>query len=136
MLNGAFECYGLEDEYRRDKVAEETRIPGGEYRVAFRTYGRHHERYEKIFADIHIGMLEITGVPGFTDILIHRGNTEKDTAGCLLVGDEVNNNRVEPGLLSASTSAYRRFYTKVADALANGEEVTIEFKNIGEEVKA
>lgn len=32
---------------------------------------------------------EVTGVPGRKDILIHNGNTENDTEGCILVGDSM-----------------------------------------------
>ena len=81
-----FVCFGLEDEYRADKVAGETRIPAGQYSVSLRTHGGFHDRYSERFADIHRGMLEVADVPGFSDILIHVGNTDEDTSGCLLVG--------------------------------------------------
>ena len=32
-IDGQFVCFGLEDEYREDKVANETRIPAGRYRI-------------------------------------------------------------------------------------------------------
>lgn len=136
LVNDVFECYSLEDERRDVKIAGETRIPGGTYKIVFRGYGKHHERYAEQFPDIHLGMLEIVGVPGFTDVLIHKGNTEQHTDGCLLVGDGANNNTLEPAFVSPSTPAYRRLYVKISEALANAEEVHIVFKNIGEEVKA
>ena len=35
-VDGQFVCFGLEDEYRADKVPGETRIPAGTYRVTLR----------------------------------------------------------------------------------------------------
>lgn len=114
-VDGQFVCFGLEDEYRADKVANETRIPAGQYRVAVRTAGKHHQQYKLQFPDIHRGMLQVLDVPGFDYILIHCGNTQADTAGCLLVGTgAVTDN----GNMSISNSrlAYRKFYPMVIDA--------------------
>ena len=73
-------------------------------------------------------MLHIVDVPGFDYILIHCGNTDEHTAGCLLVGDTQNNNMVEEdGFIGRSTAAYKRIYPKIAKALEQGEEVTITY---------
>ena len=85
--NNKFLSYTLEDEYRNEKKAGETRIPKGEYKIQLRTVGGFHENYKKRFSSIHTGMLHIVDVPGFEYILIHCGNTDEHTAGCLLVGD-------------------------------------------------
>lgn len=118
FINGQFFCYGLEDEYRKSKVSGETRIPAGLYKVGVRSVGGMHNRYKKRFPDIHQGMLHIQDVPEFEYILIHCGNSEKDTAGCLLVGEK----RAAPGsmLLAQSVSAYRRLYVQVIDAAIMG----------------
>lgn len=125
MVDGNFVCFGLEDEYREEKVSEETRIPAGTYRVTLRTEGSHHSRYSTKFPDFHKGMLHIRDVPNFKWILIHIGNTDKDTAGCLLVGSQAI---TEPGDLKiiSSTAAYRRIYPMVVDAAAN-ETLSITF---------
>jgi len=123
-----FLCYTLEDEYRDNKVYSETRIPAGIYEIRFRTVGGFHAKYSKRFQDIHKGMLHIVDVPGFDYILVHCGNTDEHTAGCLLVGDTQNNNMVEEdGFIGRSTAAYKRIYPKIAKALERGEEVTIEY---------
>ena len=123
-----FLCYTLEDEYRDNKVYSETRIPAGIYEIRFRTVGGFHAKYSKRFQDIHKGMLHIVDVPGFDYILVHCGNTDEHTAGCLLVGDTQNNNMVEEdGFIGRSTAAYKRIYPKIAKALEQGEEVTIEY---------
>ena len=82
-----FLCYTLEDESREEKVYGETCIPEGEYTIQFRSEGGYHSKYSKRFADIHLGMLEVCDVPNFKYILIHCGNTDEDTAGCLVGGD-------------------------------------------------
>ncbi|WP_185235904.1 DUF5675 family protein [Teredinibacter franksiae] len=125
LIDGKFECFGLEDEYREEKVAGETRIPAGTYKIKLRTEGGYHGKYKRRFAEIHKGMLHIQDVPGFTYILIHCGNTDEDTAGCLLVGSQAI---TEPGDMKVLSSAvaYKRFYPKVIQA-ATAEELTITY---------
>lgn len=73
-------------------------------------------------------MLEVCDVPNFKYILIHCGNTDEDTAGCLLVGDTQENNNVKTnGFIGKSTQAYKRIYPPIAEALEQGEKVTINY---------
>ena len=123
-----FLAYTLEDEYRDSKKYGETRIPAGTYKIQFRTVGGFHAKYSTRFYGIHKGMLHVTNVPGFDFILIHCGNTDEHTAGCLLVGDTQNNNVVEEdGFIGRSTAAYKRIYSPIARALEQGKEVTITY---------
>ena len=124
-----FLCYTLEDESRDEKVHGETCIPEGEYRLRFRKVGGHNAKYSKRFADIHMGMLEVCDVPNFKYILIHCGNTDEDTAGCLLLGDSQENNNIkENGFIGRSTQAYFRVYPEIAKAVKE-EEVTIVYRD-------
>ena len=43
---------------------------------------------------MHKGMLWVRDVPGFEYILIHTGNTDEHTSGCLIVGDSQENNTI------------------------------------------
>jgi len=124
FIDGVLECFVIEDEYREHKVPKETRIPAGDYRIKVRTWGGFNARYTRKFPDFHQGMLELVNVPNFKDILIHIGNYESNTDGCLLVNAGV---RVDPGNITgqSSTDAYRRFYKKVIDAAIN-DDLTIE----------
>jgi hypothetical protein len=125
FIDGQFQCFGLEDEYRADKVAGETRIPAGEYPVRARTEGGFHNRYSDKFSAIHRGMLHIQDVPGFEWILIHVGNTDDHTAGCLLVGTGANS-RQDDMSIQSSVEAYKGFYLEVIDAAVD-DDLTIEF---------
>lgn len=115
-LDGERECFGLEDEERTVKVWGETRIPGGTYVVGVRKEGGFFNRYSARFGEWHKGMLHILDVPGFDYVLIHIGNDDDDTAGCLLVGKGIE--ELEDGnfRLINSTSAYKRLYRKVIGA--------------------
>ena len=126
-----FLCYTLEDEYRKEKAFGETRIPEGKYKLSLRTEGGFHGRYSKRFEDIHIGMLQVMDVENFEYILIHCGNTDEHTNGCLLLGDTQTNNVVSSnGFVGRSSQAYARVYPPIAKALINGEEVIINYKTI------
>ena len=85
FVNGLFECYTLEDQYQAVKVMHETCIPEGTYDIKFRTVGGFHEKYKKRYGADHYGMLHLQDVPNFTYILIHAGNTDEHTSGCLIV---------------------------------------------------
>ena len=126
-IDGKFECYGLEDEFRTTKVWGETRIPKGTYKIGLRKEGGHHSRYSNKFPSFHKGMLHVLDVPNFKYILIHIGNTDDDTAGCLLLGNYCNNNKLEAGRLTHSTLAYCAFYKKVLKALEDFQDVSIEY---------
>ena len=123
-----FLCYTLEDEYRKDKVAGETRIPAGTYRITLRTTGGFHGRYVKKYGDMHKGMLWVRDVPNFEYILIHTGNTDEHTAGCLLLGDSQQANfGSSNGMVGSSVNAYKRVYPAIAKALEEGESVSITY---------
>jgi hypothetical protein len=57
------------------KIPRQTAIPAGRYSVIL----SRSNRFQRVLP-------EILGVPGFTGIRIHAGNTVADTEGCLLVG--------------------------------------------------
>jgi hypothetical protein len=123
-----FLCFTLEDEHREEKVAGETRIPEGCYRIKLRTWGGFHQRYlERYGPRVHRGMLWLQDVPNFEHILIHSGNTEEHTAGCILLGDELKSNKgAERGFLGNSRRAYERVYMEVVDRIEEGQEVILE----------
>ena len=126
FINHQFASYTLEDEHREVKVPGETRIPAGVYEIGFMEADTPLTlRYRRRFDWFHYH-LHIKDVPNFTGIYIHIGNDEKDTAGCVTVQDNANNNQVEPGFNGRSTPAFKRIYLTVSRALKRGERVFIE----------
>lgn len=123
-IDGEFVCHGLEDEHRADKIPGETRIPAGTYEVTLRTVGGFHNRYLSMFGSaFHKGMLWVRNVPNFEYILLHIGNYDRDTAGCLLLGKA----DLKAWAVWSSKKTYKRVYAIVRDALLRGERVTIEY---------
>ena len=124
-----FLAYTLEDEYRDTKIKAETRIPAGTYEITLRKVGGFDKRYSKKYGNMHKGMLWVRDVPGFEYILIHTGNTDEHTAGCLLVGDTQYQNitKTKDGFIGSSVDAYKRIYPNIADAIEQGECVEISY---------
>jgi len=108
-IDGVYFCDTLEDKHRPDgeKIYGETCIPEGTYKVILNMSAR--------FGRI---MPLLLNVLNFVGIRIHPGNTDKDTFGCILVGE----NKVK-GELIHSKEAYNNLF-----ALMQGEdeiEITI-----------
>lgn len=126
-IDGNFECFTLEDEEREVKVKHETAIPEGRYEVKLRTVGGFHSRYSKRFPDLHKGMLELQDVPDFKYILIHIGNTEKNTSGCILVGESTNSTKET---IERSKLAYIAMYERIIKAFERNEKVFINITSV------
>lgn len=50
---------------------------------------------------LYKGVWRLKGVPGRKDILIHNGNTEDNTRGCILVGDSLGVVNGKPAVLNS-----------------------------------
>ncbi|MDR1455868.1 MAG: DUF5675 family protein [Tannerella sp.] len=123
-VNGAYFCDTLEDadrglmqtmpaeEIRRKKVTHETAIPTGVYRVTVTRSPAKRRMLPRLL-----------DVPGFSGILIHRGNTKNDSSGCILVGE----NRMK-GKVINSTPYETRLVEILTEAQEHGEEITIEIE--------
>lgn len=92
------------------KVYGESAIPYGKYKVIYNwspKFGRNLPR--------------LLNVPHFEGILIHSGNTAKDSAGCILVGKNTSK-----GILSESRYTSDKLNEIIDAAQKRGEEITIE----------
>jgi len=87
--------FTLEPEDRLNKVSLSS-IPTGCYRVRPYSSAKYPEAYQ------------IVDVPGRTKILFHAGNTEEDTAGCILVGSSVGKLKGNRAVLN-SGATYEKF---------------------------
>ncbi|MCQ2317836.1 MAG: DUF5675 family protein [Bacteroidales bacterium] len=120
-IDGIRFCDTLEDKNRdvnkngkfdkgEKKVQGETCIPYGTYKVTLNLSPRFKRPLPRLM-----------DVPDFDGVLIHRGNTAKDTQGCILVGE----NKVK-GKVINSTPYEVELVRRCADAIANHQEITIE----------
>ena len=131
FIDGIFECYTLEDQYQAVKVMHETCIPEGTYDINFRKTGGFHAKYTERYKNAHYGMLHVQDVPNFTYILIHTGNSDEHTSGCLIVGETQQDLDIsKDGFIGSSTVAYKKMYSKVASQLLQGKKVTINYTTI------
>lgn len=90
-INDVYFCDTLEDQERDKKIAGETAIPCGTYKVVI-TMSPRFKRMMPLLLD----------VPNFTGIRIHNGNTKDHTEGCILVGK-----KLKDGFVGHSRATYK-----------------------------
>lgn len=108
------------DWIRAKKVAGETAIPTGTYRVRLDIVSPKYAGV-KWYKDFCGGrMPRLMDVPGWEGILIHPGNSALDSWGCILPG---KNTAV--GKVTSSRETFSALYKKMLAAAKRGEEITI-----------
>ena len=121
-IDGKYFCDTLEDAVRdtnksgkfdngEKKVKGKTAIPYGTYEIKW-TYSPRFKKYTP----------QLMNVPQFEGIRIHAGNSNTDTEGCLLLGE---NKKV--GMVLNSRATINKFYPIIKEACSKGK-VTIEIK--------
>ena len=90
----------------------ETAIPAGTYEVIVNVSVKFKRKLPLLL-----------NVPHFTGIRIHRGNTDKDTSGCILVGENK-----QPGRVINSTGYELRLTELIERVMSAGDRIMIEIK--------
>lgn len=112
-VDGRYLCDTLEDRVRdlarERKIHGETAIPEGTYKVVVNISPKFKRMLPRLL-----------NVPHFEGILIHRGNTAVDSAGCILVGENKVKGRV------VNSTYWEKYITDMLlEAQAKGCEITI-----------
>lgn len=126
-VNGEYLCNTLEDRVRdlsrEKKVAGKTAIPAGRYSITMNVISpKYSKKAAYKWCDGRLPRL--LNVPQFEGILIHAGNTAKDTEGCILVGK----NTVKGGL-TESQKCLKQLWELLDVAYRRGEEIVIVVEN-------
>lgn len=124
-IDGVYVCDTIEDKdrglrqdmqpsvIRATKRKGVTAIPMGRYRVTLdvKSPKFSQKKYDKTYGFCGGYLPRLINVPGFDGVLIHVGNTAKDTEGCLLVG---KNTRV--GKVLESRVTFVKLYERLKKA--------------------
>lgn len=106
------------------KIADVTAIPTGTYKVRMDVISSKYSLKPWYYSNCHGGRVpRIENVPGFSGVLIHTGNTAKDSSGCVLVG---KNDVV--GMVTNSKAIFLQLYKKMYEAYKRNESITLTIK--------
>lgn len=117
---------GLDQKMTLDKIKSLkkksiTAIPTGTYKITINVVSPKYSK-KQFFNDYCKGkMPRLLEVKGYEGILMHPGNSAKDSDGCILVGE----NKVKGGLIN-STKCFIRLYDMMREANKKKEDIVIE----------
>lgn len=133
-IEGTYFCDTLEDpdrglndslslqEIQKLKVYGDTAIPIGTYKFNIDVISPKFQ-YRSWAKPCGGKLPRLENVKGYEGVLIHVGNTAKDTLGCILVGQ----NKVK-GQVINSTNTFLELYKRIKKAYNNKEELSITIK--------
>jgi hypothetical protein len=116
-VDGLYFCDTIEDvdrglrqdmplpEIKRIKVQDKTAVPVGTYAMIVNVSPSKKRLLPRLL-----------NVPGFEGILIHRGNTEKDSSGCIIVGE----NKAVGRVINST-----HYELKLVELLKREKEITV-----------
>ena len=112
------------EEIKKEKKAGETAIPTGTYKIRMDISSPRFSRSNWYIKNCNgARMPRLKDVPGYDGVLIHCGNTAKDTEGCILVGK----NDVK-GMVTKSKDYFLKLYNIMYAAYKKGENIEITIK--------
>ncbi|EHD8634017.1 hypothetical protein JOT62_001779 [Campylobacter coli] len=120
------ECFALEEDKEGLESGKDLRIPEGNYNLRRHTPSRFENTLRSITKKDDDTMINVYNdeVPASRAILIHWGNTDKDTKGCILLGLTKDNNNESVG---QSRQACKEFYDLMHGK--NLEDIKLEITN-------
>ncbi|EFK9762246.1 hypothetical protein HIW06_001779 [Campylobacter coli] len=120
------ECFSLEEDKEGVERNKDLRIPEGIYDLKRHSPSRFENTLRSITKKDDDTMINVFNekVPFDRHILIHWGNTDKDTQGCILLGLSKDNNNESIG---QSRQACKEFYDLVYGK--NLEDIKLEITN-------
>ncbi|ECP7643421.1 hypothetical protein FU121_04475 [Campylobacter jejuni] len=121
-----FECFSLEEDKEGLESGKDLRIPAGVYNLRRHAPSRFENTLRSITKKDDDTMINVYNdeVLSSRAILIHWGNTDKDTKGCILLGLTKDNNNESVG---QSRQACKEFYDLMYGK--NLEDIKLEITN-------
>lgn len=123
--NIIFQCFSLEEDKEGLESGKDLRIPEGNYNLRRHSPSRFQDTLRSITKKDDDKMINVynNDVSSSRAILIHWGNTDKDTQGCILLGLTKDNNES----IGSSRLACKKFYDLMYGK--NLEDIKLEITN-------
>lgn len=133
LVDGKYFCDVIEDadrglssdmplnKLKRMKQYGITAIPYGKYKIDMNTVSSKFG--SRTWARKYNGIVpRLLAVPCFSGVLIHVGNSERDSLGCLICGE----NKVKGQVINSTATFYKLMDNYLIPARQRGEEIWIE----------
>jgi hypothetical protein len=112
----------LEKDIKNKKVYSLTAIPTGTYTISMNIQSPKYSKINYYYSLCGGFLPRLLNVKGFTGILIHKGNTAADSAGCILPGY----NKVKGKVINSQIAFEDLYKNYLLPAERRGDDIIIE----------
>lgn len=131
-IDGKYFCDTIEDvdrgllnsmplsEIKAKKIPSKTAIPRGTYKITLDVVSPKYSKRDYYIKVCKGKVPRILNVKGFEGILLHTGNSEESSAGCIILGE----NKVKGKVINSKVT-FEKFYKEL---LKDKDNITIEIK--------